>query len=315
MAQSVPCSREKCLDRTHLALQTVGFQLARLWLSWLVVVQFAVCREKLMSFPFKRILSPVDFDENSIAALGVTAQIARQNDGTVLLFHVVPMIIAPVAMPVYVDIYGSQEKAAQEKLRLIATRQLQGIKHELSTQMGEPANAIIRTAKRSAADVIVMASHGRRGFSRVMLGSVAETVLREASCPVLCVRREESDKNQVRRWMSSSPAVATPDEKLSLIESRMHEGGFRCTPVLENGRLIGIVTDRDVRANMGRLDQVEAKYAMTGRPVTVEPTTPLHEAARILLDRKINALPVLEDGQLVGVMTTSDILRAFLDQD
>ena len=187
-----------------------------------------------MSFPFRRILSPVDFDDNSLAALGVAAQIARENDGTVLLFHVVPMIIAPAAMPVYVDIYTSQEAAAKEKLRLIAAKQLQGIKYELLTQMGEPASAIIRTAKRSAADVIVMASHGRRGFSRVMLGSVAEMVLREASCPVLCVRRGEPDKNQVARWMSSNPVVAIPDEKLSMIASRMHEGGFRCAPVVED---------------------------------------------------------------------------------
>ena len=54
---------------------------------------------------------------------------------------------------------------------------------------------------------------------------------------------------------------------------------------------------------------------MTENPVTVAPTTPLHEAARLLFERKIDALPVLEDGQLLGVMTTSDILRAFLEED
>jgi len=268
-----------------------------------------------MSYPFRRILCPVDFDENSLAALEVAGQIARQNDGIVLLFHVVPMMIAPAGMPVYVDIYKGQEETAKEKLRLIAARRLQGIKYELSTHVGEPAGAILRAAKRSAPDVIVMATHGRRGFSRVMLGSVAEMVLREASCPVLCVRRGEPDKNLVARWMSSSPVIATPDEKLSTVQARMHEGSFRCAPVIDKGRLVGIVTDRHVRGNMGRLDQVEARYAMTEKPVTVEPTTPMHEAARILFERKIDALPVLEDGQLVGVITSSDILRAFLDQD
>jgi nucleotide-binding universal stress UspA family protein len=268
-----------------------------------------------MSFPFRRILSPVDFDDNSLSALEVAAQIARQNDGTVLLFHVVPMTITPTDMPVYVDIYKGQEETAKEKLRLIAARRLQGIKYELSTHVGEPAGAILRTAKRSAADVIVMATHGRRGFSRVMLGSVAEMVLREASCPVLCVRRGEPDKNLVARWMSSSPVIATPEEKLSTVQARMHQGSFRCAPVLDNGRLVGIVTDRDVRSNMGSLYAVEARYAMTENPVTVGPTTPLHDAARILFERKIDALPVLEDGKLVGVITSSDILRAFLDED
>jgi len=47
----------------------------------------------------------------------------------------------------------------------------------------------------------------------------------------------------------------------------------------------------------------------------VEPTTPLHDAARLLYERKIDALPVLEDGQLVGVITSTDILRAFLDEE
>ena len=53
-----------------------------------------------MSYPFRRVLCPVDFDDSSMAALEVGAQIARQNDGSVLLFHVVPMIISPTGMPV-----------------------------------------------------------------------------------------------------------------------------------------------------------------------------------------------------------------------
>ncbi len=268
-----------------------------------------------MSFPFKRILSPVDFDDNSLAALDVSAQFARQNDGTILLFHVVPMLVAPAGMPAYVDIYKGQDETAKEKLRQIAVKRLQGIKYELLTHLGEPAGAIIKTARRNAADVIVMGTHGRRGFSRVLLGSIAEMVLREAPCPVLCVRRGEPGTNLVARWMSSSPVTATPDEMLSTIEARMHEGNFRCAPVLDNGRLVGIVTDRDVRSHMGRIDEVAARYAMTENPVTVEPATPLHQAARLLFDKKIDALPVLEDGQLVGIITSTDILRAFLDED
>lgn len=268
-----------------------------------------------MSFPFRRILSPVDFDDNSFAALEVAAQMARENDGTVILFHVVPMIIPPTGMPIYVDIYKGQEETAKEKLRQLASKRLHGIKYELLIHVGEPASAIIRTAKRSAADVIVMATHGRRGFSRIMLGSVAELVLREAPCPVLCVRRGEPDKNLVARWMSSNPVTASPQEKLSTVMSRMQEGNFRCAPVLDNGRLVGIITNRDVRSHMGRINEVDVKFAMSENPLTVTPTTPLHDAARLLFERKIDALPVVEDGQLVGIMTTSDIIRAFLDED
>ena len=126
-----------------------------------------------MSYPFRRILSPIDFDDNSLAALDVATQIARDNDGMVLLFHVVPMIVPATGMPVYVDIYKGQEEAAREKLTDIAVKRLRGVKHEILTQMGEPAGSILSAARRHAADLIVMATHGRRGFFRVLLGNVA----------------------------------------------------------------------------------------------------------------------------------------------
>ena len=103
-----------------------------------------------MSYPFRRILSPIDFDDNSLAALDVAAQIARDNDGMVLLLHVVPMIIAPTGMPIYVDIYKGQEEAAGKKLKEIAAKRLRGVRHELLTHMGEPAGSVLRAARDQA---------------------------------------------------------------------------------------------------------------------------------------------------------------------
>jgi nucleotide-binding universal stress UspA family protein len=268
-----------------------------------------------MAYPFRRILSPIDFDDNSLAALDVAAQIARDNDGMVLLLHVVPMIVVPTEMPNYVDLYKGQEEAAREKLREIATRRLRGVKHELLTHMGEPAGAILSAARRHAADLIVMATHGRRGLSRVVLGSVAEMVLRSAPCPVLCVRRGEADKSQVACWMSPSPVTVAPGEKVAAVIMRMQQGNFRSAPVVENGRLVGLITDRDIRGQMGRVDTTEARVVMSENPPTVTPTTPVHDAARVLFEQKVDALPVVENGLLVGVITNGDLLRAFLDQD
>lgn len=268
-----------------------------------------------MSYPFRRILCPIDFDHNSLSALDVAAQMARDNDGMVLVCHVVPMVVAPTGMPVYVDIYKGQEEAAREKLREIGAKRLSGLKYELLTHMGEPAGAILRTARRHAADLIVMATHGRRGFTRVLLGSVAEMVLREAPCPVLCVRPGESDKNLVGRWMSSNPVTAAPDEKLSSIQARMHEGDFRSMPVVKEGRVIGLITDRHLRMHAGYTDQRDASVAMTENPTTVTPGTPLQEAARIISEQKLDSLPVIEDGKLAGVLTTSDVMRAFMDEE
>jgi universal stress protein A len=268
-----------------------------------------------MSYPFRRILCPIDFDDNSLAALDVAAHIARDNQGTVVLAHIVPMVVPPTGMPVYVDIYKGQEEAAQERMREIATRRMHGVEHSIVTMMGEPSGAILRLARRYAVDLIVMATHGRRGFSRVLLGSIAEMVLREAPCPVLCVRRGDPDKHLVGAWMSSTPVTAAPDEKLDAIHARMEEGHFRSVPVVENGHLIGLISDRDVRMHSGRLDSTEARYAMGEDPLTVTSETPLHDATRMAFECKLDSIPVLEGGKLVGVITTSDLLRASLEQD
>ena len=267
-----------------------------------------------MSYPFRRILSAVDFDDNSLAALDVAAQIARDNDGLVLLAHVVPMIIPPTGRPVYIDLYKVQEDLARAKLDEIAQKRLRGVKHAIQTKMGEPAGTILNLARRHAADLIVMATHGRRGFSRVLLGSIAEMVVREAPCPVLSVRRDDADKNLVARWMSPNPVTATPDEKVAAVQARMHQGDFRSVPVVQNGHLVGLITDREVRGQMGPMDTIEVKQAMNEDPETVTPTTPLHDAARIIFEHKIDSLPVVEDGKLTGMITSSDILRAFLEQ-
>ena len=79
-----------------------------------------------MSYPFRRIVSPVDFDDNSLAAVDVAAQIARDNDGTILLLHVVPMIMEPTGMPIYVDMYKGQEEIARDKLRQFEASDFRG---------------------------------------------------------------------------------------------------------------------------------------------------------------------------------------------
>ena len=95
----------------------------------------------------------------------------------------------------------------------------------------------------------------------------------------------------------------------------MDDGDFRSLPVVEQERLIGIITDRDLRRHGEHPERATVESAISELPVTVTPATPLLEAARLLFERKIGALPVLKDGRLVGVITTHDILRAFLKQD
>jgi CBS domain-containing protein len=268
-----------------------------------------------MTFPYRRILCPIDFDDNSLAALEVATNLARQNDGTVYVLHVVPMVIPPTGMPFYVDLYKGQEEASQQKLGEIARKHLAGIKYELKSNIGDPAGAILKAQRATSADVIVMSTHARRGVSRFLLGSVAEMVLREAACPVLTVRRTEPDKNLVGTWMTTNPVTASPEEKLPSVHMKMTEGGFRSMPVVKDGQVVGIITDRDLRRHEGLTQHAEVRQAMSDQIITVTPSTPIAEAARLLRELKIGGLPVLEGNELVGVITTTDILGVLTEQE
>ena len=268
-----------------------------------------------MTFPYRRILCPIDFDDNSLAALEVAAKMARQQDGSVYVLHVVPLILAPTAMPIYVDLYKGQEEAAQAKLVELARKHLTGVKYEIHTSVGDPAGAILKSQHAAAADVIVMSTHARRGFSRFFLGSVAEMVLRESPCPVLAVRRTQPDRNQVGTWMTTNPATAAPDEKLSSVHAIMVEGKFRSMPVVKDGQVVGVITDRDLRRHEGFTEHTDVRQAMSDQIITVTPRTPISEAARLLRDLKIGGLPVLQGNELVGVITTTDILGALTEQE
>jgi acetoin utilization protein AcuB len=127
--------------------------------------------------------------------------------------------------------------------------------------------------------------------------------------------RKKNIDDSVAGWMSSNVATARLDETLSAAQKRMNDGDFRSLPVVEQGRLIGIITDRDLRSHSEHPERATVESAMSELPVTVTPATPLREAARLLFEPKIGALPVLQDKRLVGVITTQDILRAFLKQD
>ena len=266
-----------------------------------------------MAFPYRRILAPIEFDETAHAVLDSAIRIATETGGIVFLTHVVPIVIAPTGMPNYVDIYKDQERIAQEKMEAIVQRQRTDVKFELMSRIGDPAHEILALERQIAADLIVLATHGRKGVRRMLLGSVAEAVLRDATCPVLTVQRQESDVHLVAKWMSADPISTEPAERLAGVRAKMLSGHFRSMPVLSAGKLVGIITDRDLRRHEGYLDHTEVRLAMTTEVLTVAATTPIHESARLLLDRKIGALPVVDGERLVGIISTSDVLRAFVE--
>jgi len=117
----------------------------------------------------------------------------------------------------------------------------------------------------------------------------------------------------VGKRMTREPVTVGPRDTLAAAKDKMTQGGFRRLPVVEEGRLVGILSERDLRQHTGYLENTKTNVAMTEDPLTVTPAATLEEAAQLLLRRKVGGLPVVEAGKLVGIITTSDILQAFLD--
>ncbi len=141
-----------------------------------------------MAGPFKRILCPIDFDANSLAALDYGAGLAQGSDATIYLLHVVRAPAEPSEVPVEPPI-PEWKQDAQARLEDAARAHLDGkVHYELIAKRGDPAPTIIETERELNPDVVVMATHGRTGLGHLLIGSVTERVVRESPHPVLTVR-------------------------------------------------------------------------------------------------------------------------------
>ena len=111
----------------------------------------------------------------------------------------------------------------------------------------------------------------------------------------------------VRERMTESPATAQPEDSLALAAAKMKAGNFRRLPVVDRGILVGIISQYDLKDYCGLFDTVLVKAAMTPDPVTVSPTATLEHAMSCLFKHRIGALPVVDAGELVGIIAASDL--------
>lgn len=129
----------------------------------------------------------------------------------------------------------------------------------------------------------------------------------------------------VREFMHADPVTITPDTPLLEAEWRMQEGGFRHLPIVDDGALIGIVSDRDLReaapsdaTALSRqeltylLSRLRVKDVMTTPVITARPGEPAETAALRMRENKVGALPVTDGDRLVGIVTTDDMLGALV---
>ncbi|MEO6773672.1 MAG: universal stress protein [Kofleriaceae bacterium] len=149
--------------------------------------------KQIMKLP-KIILVPVDFSAGSNAALDYAVGLAAKLDAKLTLLNVigVQMLGVEYDMPVAAStvqlIYDSNQQALD---RLVTANQDKASFATALLETGDPRTLIETVARKLGADLIVMGTHGRRGLRRLLLGSVAEAVVRSAPCPVLLVRAEE----------------------------------------------------------------------------------------------------------------------------
>jgi acetoin utilization protein AcuB len=113
--------------------------------------------------------------------------------------------------------------------------------------------------------------------------------------------------------MTANPVTVSPQDTLAVAKEKMTAGKFRRLPVVQDGVLVGILTDRDILRFVGSEERTRVDGAMTETPLTVSPTTPMEEAVRLMRQHQISGLPVVEAGKVVGILTTSDVMQAFVE--
>lgn len=138
----------------------------------------------------RTILIPTDFSDGSQAAVEYARLMATAFGARIIVVHVIESVTYLMTESLqWVDVYRRVKTAVEPVLaELVTSLQQQGIAASSSLVQGAADEEIVAQARAQHADLIIMGTHGRRGMSRVLTGSVAERVVRTAPCPVLTVR-------------------------------------------------------------------------------------------------------------------------------
>ncbi len=136
--------------------------------------------------------------------------------------------------------------------------------------------------------------------------------------------QERKDKWSVGQWMTPNPQQIAPETSVRAAFFKMRSEGYRHLPVVEDNKLVGMVTDRDLRRpdltdepegwhDFYHLDDdYEVRHVMTSQVESMTTSDSLESALKLLIERKYGAAPVIDEhGSMIGIITTLDLLRAF----
>lgn len=142
----------------------------------------------------RRILAPTDFSDCSLPSVRYAAELADKFGAELILLHVVPdavLALPDAVMPTpapLTDLKELTDAGRKGLAHLIASEKLEARRPRTEVRIGSPATEIIAAAGDLHADLVCVSTHGRGGLARVIMGSIAETIVRQAPCPVLTVR-------------------------------------------------------------------------------------------------------------------------------
>jgi CBS domain-containing protein len=129
---------------------------------------------------------------------------------------------------------------------------------------------------------------------------------------------------KVKEYMSAPVYVIERNEPIQRARNLMFKYGIGRLPVLDNGKLVGIVTKYDITNRLNQaapewrrrpIDKVPIQVVMTEKPITIFPDATMPQAAELMLENDISGLPVEREGEILGMITSRDMLRYFADQD
>ena len=136
---------------------------------------------------------------------------------------------------------------------------------------------------------------------------------------------ETQQPQDVRELMTPTPISVSPNTPVDEARALMQQHRIRHLPVLDNERLVGMISDRDIRLVLPSpatslsvyeigylLTRLTVAEIMTRFPITIAPDRPVTEAVRRMLANKVGALPVVAEGKVVGIVTRTNLLQAFL---
>ncbi len=120
---------------------------------------------------------------------------------------------------------------------------------------------------------------------------------------------------KVKSWMNKNVVTISPEAGLKDAIEIMHHHSIRHLPVVENGKMVGFVTESNLRQYLltDIMNDLTMSDVMIINPITIDPNASIDSAARLIHEYKIGGLPVLEKRRLVGIITITDILGAFIE--